>query len=431
MARHWPRSVLALGVLYVCFGAVAAACGSGSSDTGTTGGTSPKEDAGQKDSTAPDGDDFSSGDATTDDATGGDDATADDAADGGDDATGNDGGDDATGDDAADGAAAADAGDAVAESGADAGLDGGGTPGTDAGDGGQASDGGTTVDAGSDASTHDSGSTGGDSGTCDFAGTWASEIAINVSWAAGGSFDIVISPGSGTIKQWLLGTRTVSGTTVTDTTSLCGIQLPAFNSTNNETYGITFPNSLFDGSDISTFSIPGTVSGSTPTAAYTTTPVAVLLGLTLANPTTATWPATISTEVDEDLDTKPGVTANVAQGASFSNVPLDFTVLLNPNGVARSNRLYVAIRQITSVSAHFTDCDHTSGTVTVPQINSKYAIDSHVIGCGLAGSATDCSANQTSFVDQNQPVFVPKTTTFTSTRVAAGTTCATVRGTFP
>jgi hypothetical protein len=431
MARHSPRSVLAVSVLYVCFGAAAAACGTGSSDTGTTGGTGPKKDAGQKDSTAPFGDDLSLGDATTDDATGGDDATGDGAADGGDDATGNDGSDDATGDDAANGTAGSDAGDAVAEGGGDASLYGGGTPGTDAGDGGQASEAGTTVDSGSDASTHDGGPTGGDGGTCDFAGTWASEIAINVSWAAGGTFDIVIAPGSGAIKQWLLGTRTVSGTAVIDTTSLCGIQLPAFDSTNNETYGITFPNSLFDGTDIAPFAIPGTISGSTPTASYTTTPVAVLLGLTLANPTTATWPATISTEVDEDVDTKPGVTANVTQGASFSNVPLDFSVLLNPNGVARSNRLYVAIRQITSVSAHFTDCDHTGGTVTVPQINSKYAIDSHVIGCGLAGSATDCSANQTSFVDQNQPVFVPKTTTFTSIRVATGTTCATVRGTFP
>jgi hypothetical protein len=71
--------------------------------------------------------------------------------------------------------------------------------------------------------------------------------------------------------------------------------------------------------------------------------------------------------------------------------------------------------------------------VTVPQISDtsagtkKYAIDSQVIGCGVNGSSTDCSANQTNFVEQNQPVFVPMASTFTSTRLGSGATCATVR----
>jgi hypothetical protein len=431
MNRPWARAVVAACVAYGFFGATGAACGSSANGTGAS--STGTKDAGHKDSSAsfPTGDD-TLGDDAQGDATTGDDAATDAGDDGGD----GDAGDDAGDDGAADGGD--DAGDASATN---AGTTDGGTDASEAADAADAApvdagDGGgptTTPDAGS----HDAG-TSGDGGACNFAGTWASQLAVDVTWAAGGSFDIVIAPGSGTIKQWLLSTRTVSGTTTTDTAQLCGIELPDFAGSglvDNETWGIRFPDTLFDSGDLSTFAIPGTVSGTTPTATYTTSSVAVLLGLTLANPTTAVWPATIATSVDEDADGKSGITAGVAQGASFSNVPLDFSVVANPNGVARSNRLYVAIRQVTSIAAHFSDCDHASGTITVPQLgtggNKKYAIDSHVIGCGLVGSTTDCTATQASFVDSNQPVFVPSTTQFTSTRVAAGTTCATVRSTFP
>jgi hypothetical protein len=266
---------------------------------------------------------------------------------------------------------------------------------------------------------------------------------MDVTWAAGGIADIVIAPGSGTIKQWLLSTRTQSGTTVTDSAVVCGIQLPDFQGTAlvNETWGVRFPNDLFDSGNLAGFTINGTVSGSTPTATYTTTPTAVLLGLTLSNAATAVWPGAITTEVDEDKDGKPGITANVAApGGGFSYVPLDITVIAASSSVPRADQLYLAIRQVTAVNAQFTDCDHASGSVTVPQItdpsnpnpltNKKYAIDSHVIGCRVNGSGTDCSANQTSFVDQNQPVFVPSATTFSSARLASGANCATVRGTF-
>jgi hypothetical protein len=321
------------------------------------------------------------------------------------------------------------AGTTPGDGGRDGGDSGGTPPGSDAGPDGGVDDGGGARDGG---------------GTCNFAGTWGAEITMDVSWAAGGLANIVIAPGSGTIKQWILSTRTQSGTTVTDTAVACGIQLPDFQGNPllvNETWGIRFPNDLFDSGNLASFSMNGTVSGSTPTATYTTTPAAVLLGLTLPNATTAVWPATITTEVDEDKDNKPGITANVAPpGGGFSYVPLDFSVTFAPTTVPRADHLYVAIRQVTSVSAKFTDCDHASGSVTVPQItdpsnpntttNTKYAIDSHVIGCSVTGSGTDCSANQTTFVDGNQPVFVPSATTFSSARLASGANCATVRGTF-
>jgi hypothetical protein len=436
MTGHWSRAIVSLAVLGL---ALVPACGVGSNVVPIP----PGEDAGRSDSSAlTPGEMMDSGsmgeDATLDDATG-DDGTTGDATGTADDASEAGQG---SGDASHSGSDGAGLMDASTDGSLNAGSDGSATEaGTKSGDGG---DGGGPLpgsDAGPDASTQDGGPRP-DGGACDFNGTWGAEITMDVTWAAGGIADIVIAPGSGTIKQWLLSTRTQSGTSVSDSAVVCGIQLPDFQGTAlvNETWGVRFPNDLFDSGNLGTFAINGTVSGSTPTAMYTTTPSAVLLGLTLPSGATAVWPGTITTEVDEDKDGKPGITAAVAPpGGGFSYVPLDISVTFSST-VPRADHLYLAIRQVTSVSAQFTDCDHASGSVTVPQItdpsnpnpltNKKYAIDSHVIGCNVNGSNTDCSADQTSFVDQNQPVFVPSATTYTSARLASGANCATVRGAF-
>ncbi len=406
MIRHWSCGVVvSTGLL-----AMLAACG----DVGHTA-IVPLSEAG-KDSAAIPGDDGADASFVEDASVA--DATVDVGA----------------SDDADDASAGDDVTDAPANGATDGGPDATEAGATDAGHDGGPSNGGP--DAGPDASVPDAGSKN-DGGACNFAGTWGAKITIDVTWAAGGLLNIVIAPGSGTITQWVMSTRTQSGNTVTDTAVVCGIQLPDFQGNAqlvNETYGIRFPNSLFDNGTLTSFTMNGTVSGSTPTATYTTTPAAALLGLTLANATTAVWPATITTEIDEDNDSKPGITANVVPpGGGFSFVPLDISVVSFPMTVARADQLYVAIRQVTSVSAQFSDCDHASGSVTVPQISDtsagtkKYAIDSQVIGCRVNGSNTDCSANQTNFVEENQPVFVPMASTFTSTRLGSGATCATVR----
>jgi hypothetical protein len=442
MTRHWSRAIFSLGILTATF---VPACGGDSSDTVAP----PGEDAGRKDGSASGGDNSKDSGSVGDDATvgdaAGDDTTVGDATGGADDAgeAGPSSGD-ASGDSGGDGAGLTDgpAGGNV-EGGGVGGLEAGTAPGDGGRDGGDSGGSPPGNDAGPDGSAQDGGAAP-DGSACNFAGTWGAEITMDVTWAAGGLLNIVIAPGSGTIKQRILSTRTQSGTTVTDTAVACGIQLPDFQGTAlvNETWGIRFPNALFDSGNLASFTMNGTVSGSTPTATYTTTPAAVLLGLTLPNAATAVWPSSITTEIDEDRDSKPGITANVVPpGGGFSYVPVDFTVTFAPTTVPRADRLYLAIRQVTAVSAHFTDCDHASGSVTVPQItdpsnpntatNTKYAIDSHVIGCSVTGSGTDCSANQTSFVDGNQPVFVPSATTFTSTRLASGATCAAVRAAFP
>jgi hypothetical protein len=289
------------------------------------------------------------------------------------------------------------------------------------------------VDAADAATSAPDTGTGDSGGTCDFGGTWAKRLIINVGWAPQGITGIIIAPGTGTIKQWVKSTRVRSGDAATDTSVVCGIALPDFQGTaiaGGETYGVRFPDSMFDSGDLPPDVAHATLVGSTAGASYTTTATAALLGLTLADATTAPWPSTITTEVDADDDGNPGVTADVAQGTFYSDIPLDI------RKSKRADRLYLAIRQVTELTATFTDCDHASGTVTIPQIpntpSGKYAIDSHVIGCGWAGSTTNCTSAQANFVDSTQPVFTPSGyTQFTSVRIPTGGTCADVRAALP
>jgi hypothetical protein len=265
---------------------------------------------------------------------------------------------------------------------------------------------------------------------CDFDGTWATILTIPVSWTPQGLMGIILAPGTGTIHQWIKGVRTQQGTSLTDTTVVCGIQLPPFSGTaiaGGETYGVVFPPMLFNepAGFLPTFLIHATVTGFAAGATYTTEASAVLIGVALANPTTDPWPSVITTPVDSDHDGKPGVTIDVAQGPPYSDIPVDVFKQ------ARADRLYVAIRQITIATGSVDDCDHISGSVSIPQISQKPAIDSHVIGCEIDGG-TDCTSSQASFVDNTQPVFTPSgMATFKSIRLPNSATCQTVRSMVP
>jgi hypothetical protein len=268
---------------------------------------------------------------------------------------------------------------------------------------------------------------------CDFKGTWGSRLTIDVNWAPQGIVGVILAPGSGQIRQWIKTTRMQSGNTSTETTVVCGAALPDFQGTQiagAETYGVRFPNTLFDSGFLSSFTITGTLSGSTPGATYSTAPAAALLGLTMTNPDTDPWPATVTTAVDTDQDGNPGVTVHVAQANGYSDVPVDFLK------TQRANRLFVVIRQVTKINATFSDCDHLSGTVSIARIpnsaSGKYAIDSHIVGCSLTQGNTMCDSTQTNFVDATQPVFTPTgPSDFTSMRMPNGATCATVRQQLP
>jgi len=265
-------------------------------------------------------------------------------------------------------------------------------------------------------------------GQCNFTGTWATKLTIPVSWVPQGLTGVILNPGSGTIGQWILQSRTQSGTALTDTTVVCEIDLPDFQGTiiaGSETYGVRFPNSLFDNHYLPSFTIAGTVSSLAPDASYTTTPSAALLGIAMASPTTDPWPSAIvalTEEVDSDRDGNLGVTALAAQGSSYSDIPTDL------EKDSRATAVFVVIRQVTQVSGTVTDCNQ----LTDSNGDSKYAIDSHVIGCELEGDGGTCSAAQWGFIDGTQPVFTPSGgSTFATLRMPLNATCAQVRQALP
>jgi hypothetical protein len=274
-------------------------------------------------------------------------------------------------------------------------------------------------------------------GTCDFNGTWGSLLTIDVNWMPAGLNlqAFILAPGVGTIRQWIKGTRVQQGNQLEDTTVVCGIDLPDFQGTQvagSQTYGVVFPDSLFDGMGLPSFQVQETVTSPGPGATFTASASAALLGLTMANPTTDPWPATITTATDPDHDGTPGVTVNAAVGVVgagdaglYSDIPVGVPAPFQP--VAVANQLQVVVRQVTAVTGTVADCDHVAGTVSIPEVAGVYAINSHVIGCELVDGGA-CSDAQASFVDNTQPVFTPSgKTTFASARMPAGATCATVR----
>lgn len=299
--------------------------------------------------------------------------------------------------------------------------------------------GGSSGSTSSSSSGGDSGSDGGSDASlpCDYNGTWGSKLTLEVNWMPQGLTSIILASGTGHIEEWIKGVRVQQGNRVTDTTVVCGIQLPDFQSTSlatSETYGVVFPPTLFDGNYLPPFTVSGTISGQMPGATYAATASAALLGISLTNPTTDAWPSTVTTAVDTDQDGKPGITANVATGISptgpmYSGVPVGIPAPFQPT--VRASRLYLAIRQVTVASGTAQDCAHINGTVTIPTISGKPGIDSHVIGCALAAGG-DCSSSQANFVDNTQSVFTPTgTSSFQSIRLPTGSTCAALRQMLP
>jgi hypothetical protein len=279
-----------------------------------------------------------------------------------------------------------------------------------------------------------------DAGTsnCDFNGTWGSRITINVSWMPQGLQALILASGTGQIRQWIRGQRVVTGNMAVDSTIVCGVELPDFQGTSfaaGQTFGVRFPDSLFDNGYLPAFTVNGTLSGRSAGSTYTSMPAAALLGISMTNPTTDAWPTTVTTSVDMDKDGKPGVTINMASGATpeggtYAFAPVDATQS------AYADKLYVAIRQVTAVNAAVKDCAHIAGSVTIPTIAGKVGIDSHVIGCQLT-TGSDCTnvsfpASGSYFVDNTQPVFTPTgTATIESAKIPAGSGCQVVRQMFP
>ena len=159
---------------------------------------------------------------------------------------------------------------------------------------------------------------------CDMNGTWAAYTALTVSWAG----NAYLAAGTGTIGQWSKSTTTALGTVSNNVLLPCGLSVPDFSVTypttptaTTETYGTTYPNTLFDHAPpyLPTVTVTGTLANVQPGAQFTTPGFATLLGLTMTNPATDPWPATYQgvNEIDQDQDMKPGVTSPMKSGGPY------------------------------------------------------------------------------------------------------------------
>jgi hypothetical protein len=221
------------------------------------------------------------------------------------------------------------------------------------------------------------------------------KIVTPVKW----NTSFVVQGSQGSIVNYVKSTRTQSGTTITDTARVCGIEVPDYQATATfgaEKYGIRFASESFDAPSMPTFTLTGTLTGTAVGATFSAPPSAAIIGATMANPVTDPWPANGAalTAVDSDGDGKPGVAADAASDAGQKNPPV------TPTRTVRANRVYAAFRQVLTAKGTVKSCNRTEGTADVTQINS------HVLGCRRE-DGTDCDPSQFKLLDSAAPVYMP------------------------
>jgi hypothetical protein len=265
--------------------------------------------------------------------------------------------------------------------------------------------------------------------SCDYSGTWATFASVPVTWPS----TIAILPGGGNLNQWTLSQQVQdSPGQISLSTIPCGITTPDFQTNlfgGSSAFGIRFPDSLFDSNGIpaAKFKITASIDPNGGFA-FASSAFAFTIGFKMDNPTTAAWPATTSiTSVDQDGDQHPGVTIFPATGVGYSYPP---TSIPFP-GTPLADLLYLAQRTVSTLNGRLTSCDQMNGHVTIAVLSGVAAIDSSIIGCHVQ-NASDCNATQSSFIDQNRPVFTPSGPgSMISVRLPNGATCADARARFP
>jgi hypothetical protein len=341
------------------------------------------------------------------------------------------------GGDASSSSGGTDGGDASSSSGGgsdggDASSSGGGVEGGDASSssGGGADGGDASSSGGADSGDAGSGGEAGDTGTtCNLTGAWALKVDVQVTWPA----TTILAAGSGTVNLYGLVQGTQSGNTIPGTLLPCAIDLPDFygpSAVGSPTFGVTFPDSLFDGTYLTATSATVDVSSSSPGATFTSPSEANLIGITFANPATAAWPNYTTAQADavDVVGTTPGVTATSKVGQTTANDSGTYSAI--PVGVfgPYADQLYMVLRSVVALNGTLTSCTQASGNASVSHL------EDHTIGCHLAAGGTCTSTgplNQASFVDSNSPAFVVSSATFQAQMLTNAATCPNVRAAIP
>ncbi|HET6343324.1 MAG TPA: hypothetical protein VFH51_00275 [Myxococcota bacterium] len=260
---------------------------------------------------------------------------------------------------------------------------------------------------------------------CNLDGTWAVKFVVPVSWRA----NVAVQGGQGEIVQWALSQRKrESDSTVIDSLKPCGSTVPDYKSQTifgGETYGIRFPNSLFDGSALKATNVRTRVASFAVGSAFESDLAPIQIGVSLPNPLTDAWPTKaqelLSHVLDADGNGKPGVTLDAATGNGYAVPPVNF------GRSKHADHFYVAIRNIAGMQGKITSCDRIDGNAVIPQVAGKVALNSRVLGCHKT-DGSDCSPAEAGLLDKFQPDYqVASQPTATLVRMAAGATCAQVR----
>jgi hypothetical protein len=258
--------------------------------------------------------------------------------------------------------------------------------------------------------------------SCNLSGSWGIKFTIPVRWAP----SIVVSSGFGNVQQWLKATRQHNGDNYVDTLSLCGIESPdtkTWPMFGSEVYGIIFPDQLFDSGVLPQFESSAQLAGDMPGGSFSINPLTVLIGVDLENSATASWPlAKNMTSVDADKDGKPGITIGTATDVAHKAPPVDMW------RKHRASNFYIALRNVVqNAQGTFSDCDHAKGTVTIPLIDGKLAINSRVLGC-IRTDGGDCTTAEYEMVDKQSSGYdLYSEATVEMTRVPDNATCVDIR----
>lgn len=278
--------------------------------------------------------------------------------------------------------------------------------------------------------------------SCDPSGTWAVKTDLTVSW---GGDTGVLEKGTGEIDQWALLSvnPTSSGTAFTAMLKPCALIVPDFHSMpqyGGEWYGLTFPDAAFDSSKMPIFDVEGTLSNLVPGAALAIRSTAVSIGLSIVPPATSfdPWPAAYTdlipangyTTTDVDQDGHPGITALAKTGARSDGAPYMGIIydINSPHTIdnpGRATKLYLAIRQITSLTGKLESCNLVTGSMNGTN-------DNHVLGC-LTDTGAECASTsaKADLLDYVRPIYNVLSGTFSAARLDASKTCAAVRAKVP
>jgi hypothetical protein len=256
---------------------------------------------------------------------------------------------------------------------------------------------------------------------CDLSGAWGIKLAVALSWPSG-----MLSAGTDTGTIWLLLQTSPSGGQLDGTAYPCGLVLPDFTLNPviaNEVYHFDWSTSMFDRQP-SNFSPSSTtvssVTGFTLGTSFTMSQIVVMAGASLSNPASDPWPSAASLSApDMDMDGKAGVTAIGRSGGGYvyARAALD--------GSSRADRIYSAARFVFNGSGTINACNQLSGAATFTNF------DTHVIGCRVAGTSSDCTTAQRDVLDTGRPAYTAGNVSLSATKLAAGATCANVRSALP